>query len=240
MSRVMHNGIQIPQPDLLDPPPVVETATAVRTILHLCADTGSDSWPYRLDPRYEVITVGSDIGVENYHPDRPIHGIIANPVCTEFSRVRRRPAWATSDWRESDPEQGMQLVRECLRVIEEAQPAWWAIENPATGTLRNYLGKPRFTYQPWWYGSPWTKLTGLWGSFTPPPRHFYRWEDVTPISDLWVRSGRSKPSIVYAHKSAFHLIPEFRDSGMPEPQTDAEFRSLCSQRFAHAFKEANP
>ena len=60
-----------------------------RTILQLCADTGSDTWPYRSDPDYEVITVGQDIGVENYHPDRPIHGIIANPVCTHHSNVRR-------------------------------------------------------------------------------------------------------------------------------------------------------
>ena len=46
------------------------------------ADTGSDSWFYRT-AGYEVIMIGSDIGVENYSPDRPIYGIFANPVCTE-------------------------------------------------------------------------------------------------------------------------------------------------------------
>lgn len=139
-----------------------------KTILQLCADTGSDTWPYRQDPAYEVITIGADIGVENYSPDRPIHGIIANPVCTNFSRVRRGKPGQNYP-HVSDPEAGMFLVRECQRIIEEAQPKWWAIENPATGTLRNYLGKPDLTYQPWQYGSPWTKLTGLWGNFTPPP-----------------------------------------------------------------------
>ena len=159
--------------------------------------------------------------------------------CTEFSRVRRGKPGQNYP-HVSDPEgEGMFLVRECQRVIREANPKWWAIENPATGTLRNYLGKPDYTYQPWWYGSPWTKSTGLWGSFNIPPRRYHDWADV-PKLDLWTRPGRIKPSIVYLHKSAFNLIPEFRDSGMPAPETDAELRSLCSQGFAAAFKEANP
>ena len=210
-----------------------------RTILHLCADTGSDSWPYQQAPAYDVIRIGSDIGVENYSPDRPIHGVIANPVCTEFSMVRRGKPGENYP-HTSDPERGMFLVRECQRIIAEAQPEWWVIENPATGTLRNYLGAPDYTYQPWWYGSPWTKSTGLWGNFTIPPRKYTSWDDVPGKLDLWTRPGRTKPSIVYLHKSAFNLIPEFRDSGMPAPESDAELRSLCSQKFATAFKLANP
>lgn len=211
----------------------------VKTILHLCADTGSDSWPYQQDPNYEVITVGSDIGVENYSPDRPIHGIIANPVCTEFSQVRRgKPG---EDYRhESNPEEGLKMVRECQRIIAEAQPEWHVIENPSTGTLRNYLGAPDYTYQPWWFGSPWTKATGLWGSFNKPQRVYDTWEDVPGKLDMWTRPGREKPSFAYWHKSAWHQIPEFLESGMPVPQTDAEFRSVCSQKFAQAFKEVNP
>lgn len=209
-----------------------------KTILQLCADTGSDTWPYRSDPDYEVITIGADIGVENYSPDRPIHGIIANPVCTEFSRVRRgKPG---IDYPHvSDPEAGMFLVRECQRIIEEASPAWWAIENPATGSLRDYLGPPTLSYQPWQYGSPWTKATGLWGQFKAPKPTYKKWEDVPGKIEMWTRTGR-KPALVYLHKSAFNLIPEFRDSGMPAPTTDAELRSLCSQKFAAAFKLANP
>lgn len=55
-----------------------------KIILHLCADTGSDSKPYQ-DAGYTVIKVGSDIGVENFQPPANVYGIIANPVCTEFS-----------------------------------------------------------------------------------------------------------------------------------------------------------
>lgn len=83
-----------------------------KIILHLCADTGSDSKVYK-DNGYTVITIGSDIGVENYHPPKNVYGIIANPVCTEFSTAR-------SDGKARNPEEGMKLVRECQRIIEEA------------------------------------------------------------------------------------------------------------------------
>lgn len=207
--------------------------TIKKTILQLCADTGSDTWPYRFDDRYEVITIGADIGVENYSPDRPIHGIIANPVCTEFSMARH------GHDRASDPEAGLWLVKECQRVIDEAKPVWWALENPASGTLKNYLGKPDFTYEPWHFGSPWTKRTALWGNFNAPRRLYDSWEDV-PKLGLYQRPGRGKPSMAFLHKSAFNLIPEFYESGMPAPQSDSEMRSICSQQFAQAFKKANP
>ena len=200
------------------------------TILHLCADTGSDTKPYR-DAGYEVILVGSNIGVENYHPPENVHGIIANPVCTEFSTAR-------SDGKARNPEEGMKLVRECQRIIKEAKPVWWAIENPATGALRTILGTPDYEYQPWWFGSPWTKKTALWGRFNNPKRRYWRWEDVPKIEGLYTRPGRGKPSLAFMHKSAFKLIPEFQ--GLPEPESDMEFRSLCSQKFAQSFFKANP
>jgi hypothetical protein len=55
----------------------------MKTILHLCADTGSDSKPYQLNG-YNVILVGSAIGVENYEPPEDVYGVFANPPCTEF------------------------------------------------------------------------------------------------------------------------------------------------------------
>lgn len=39
----------------------------MKTILQLCADTGSDTKPFK-DNGYEVILVGKDIGVENFTP----------------------------------------------------------------------------------------------------------------------------------------------------------------------------
>lgn len=199
-------------------------------ILHLCADTGSDSKPWR-DAGFEVILVGEKIGVENYHPPKDVYGIIANPVCTEFSTAR-------SDGRPRDIEKGMELVRECQRIIQEAGDVkFWVIENPATGALKDVLGKPDFVYQPWEFGSPWTKKTALWGKFNKPEKLFDKWEDVPKLEGLYQRPGRGKPSLAFMHKSHFKFIPEFQ--GLPEPTSDMEFRSLCSQGFARAFYEAN-
>lgn len=200
-----------------------------RVILQLCADTGSDTLPYR-DAGYEVVLVGSDIGVENYTPPEDVYGVSDNPVCTEFSTAR-------SDGKARDPEKGMELVKECQRIIEQANPTFWVIENPATGRLKDFLGTPTMTYEPWWYGSPWTKKTALWGKFNIPPRLYEKWEDVPKLEGLYQRPGRSKPSLAFMHKSHYFKIPEF--AGLPIPESDMEFRSLCSQRFAQAFFEVN-
>lgn len=206
-----------------------------KLILHLCADTGSDSYYYSIDPKYKVQLVGSGIGVENFHVTRPVYGIIANPVCTEFSTLRRHPKL-----RPSNPKDGMFLVRECQRIIEEAkafgQLKFWAIENPATGSLRRYLGNPQLSYQPWQYGSPWTKRTALWGEFNIPPAKYSDWEDVPKYPLPHVRPNR-RPSLAFMHKSAYNHIPEFQH--LPRPTSDMELRSICSQQFAKAFKESN-
>lgn len=204
-----------------------------KIILHLCADTGSDSMPYHKDPNYEVILIGSKIGVENYHPPKNVHGIIANPPCLEFSTARL-------GGKARNIEDGMKLVKECLRIIDESKPEWWVIENPARGRLRDFLGKPKATYQPYQYGSPWTKSTALWGDFNMPPVIYPTWEDYpTRIPHLWIKPGRNKPSLAHQHKSAIYYIGElwgFHDS----IDSDMEFRSLCSQKFAYSFKEVNP
>lgn len=130
-----------------------------KIILHLCADIGSDSKPYR-DAGYDVRCIGRDIGVENYHPPDNVYGIIANPVCTEFSI-------AQGFHKQKDTEKGMFLVRHCERIIAEAklfgEVKFWVIENPASGKLKDFLGTPRMTYEPWHYGSPWTKKNSFMG-----------------------------------------------------------------------------
>ncbi len=214
-----------------------------KVILHLCADTGSDTQPYQDDPNYEVVLVGSRVGVENFSfkrwqqwhgVDWKVHGIIANPVCLEFSVAR-------SNGKARNPDEGMFLVKECQRIIQEAKDdgglKFWVIENPAHGVLHEYIGEPTFKYEPWHYGSPWTKQTALWGDFNMPMPLYDKWEDVPKISELYIRPGRPKPSLAFMHKSAYGLIPEFHT--LPQPESDMEFRSLCSQKFAKAFYEAN-
>lgn len=147
-----------------------------KIILHLCADIGSDTKFYK-DNGYDVRLIGSNIGVENYHPPKNVYGIIANPPCTMFSMAR------TTATTPRDLKEGMRLVKECLRIIWECQyPCegnqrrsnlkFWAIENPATGMLRNFLGKPAYEYSPHEFGADYTKRTALWGCFTPPHETF--------------------------------------------------------------------
>lgn len=202
-----------------------------KLILHLCADLGSDSYFYQQDSNYEVLMVGEDIGVENFSTDREVYGVIANPVCTELSTARGFHL-------ENDMEKGMFLVEHCMRIITEVKPKFWVIENPANGRLKDVLGKPKLVYQPWQYGSPWTKKTGLWGEFSIPEPLYTKWEDVPKIHELYIRPGRPKPSLAFCHKSAMEHIPEF-EPFRESVKNDADFRSLCSQGFAREFYNNN-
>jgi site-specific DNA-cytosine methylase len=202
-----------------------------KIILHLCADIGSDSRFYQLDNDYEVIKIGKDIGVENYNPPNNVYGIIANPVCTEFSTV-------SGFNKVGDLEKGMFLVNHCLRIIEMAKPTFWILENPAKGRLKEKLGKPKFIYQPWHFGSPWSKQTAIWGEFNIPKKIYTKWEDVPNKLDLWKRKDRDKPCLTYLHKSAKNIITEF-EWAKDLINDDMSLRSMCSQGFAKSFYEAN-
>jgi len=63
------------------------------------------------------VIYGSDI--RSFHcPPGKFDGIIGGPPCHDFSSLNRNPT-----------EEGIELLREYLRVVEEAQPAWFLIEN---------------------------------------------------------------------------------------------------------------
>ncbi len=204
----------------------------IKKILHLCADIGSDSRYYQLDDKnYQVIMIGKDIGVENYQPPKDVVGIIANPVCTEFST-------AGGFEKVGNLQKGMFLVEHCLRIIEKSKPKWWCLENPANGRLKEIIGKPKYVYQPWQYGSPWTKKTALWGRFNIPKPLFKNFEDVPKNDKLYIRPNRKKPSLAILHKSSINLIPEF-DWCKGKINTDSDIRSLCSDGFAKEFYNYN-
>lgn len=204
-----------------------------KLIIHLCADIGSDTRPYQLDDNYQVILIGKDIGVENYKPpkNRKVHGVFCNPVCTGLTTVHgfdKKPL--TSD--------GMFLVNHCLRIIKECNPTFWVLESPAKGILHKELGKPVFKYQPWEFGSPWTKQTALWGNFNIPNKIYKNWEDVPNKLELWKRKDRNKPCLAYLHKNDVYKIPEFHFAA-EKIESDMDLRSMCSQGFAKAFYEVN-
>jgi hypothetical protein len=189
-----------------------------KIILHLCAsDFGSDSKPYR-DAGYDVRLITKDVDVRTYHPPANVYGIIANPPCTMFSQLPR-----TATMRPRDLREGMELVEACLRVIWECMYdapqnsmtcplKFWALENPATGRLRWFLGKPALVYQPWQYGDNMSKETALWGNFNPP----------LPL--------------VLTQKSSRSNVSKF----LPGNAKRSDIRSIASPYFTRAFFLANP
>ncbi len=194
-----------------------------KIILHLCASKyGSDTRDY-LAAGYDVRLITKEVGVENYHPPKGVYGIIANPPCTMFS-IARTHAKTPRDFNE-----GLRLVKECLRIIWEAQiqdwnhPGFrpplkfWVIENPGSGMLRYFLGKPVFEYSPHEFGDKFTKRTALWGHFASPKKPFFLRSKET---------GRDVSQVITPMNA--------RDR---EERTD--LRSIASPYFTKAFFEAN-
>lgn len=209
----------------------------MKSILHLCADIGSDSQPYA-DAGYNVIRVGKYPGIETYHPPENIYGVIANPPCTHFS-------YAKTTGKPRDLKEGMRLVKECLRVIWECQYildgpyskktrlSFWVLENPG-GLLRFFLGKPAFEYSPWEFGDNYKKKTCLWGHFNVPAKtHKSSSECMTEEEEERAKTNS-------------RILPKFDRLKTREIHgeyygklTRQDRRSICSPGFAKAFFEAN-
>ena len=139
-------------------------------ILDLCGGTGNWSKPYQ-DAGYKVVIVDPLYGLDvlTFDPPQKVHGILAAPPCTEFAGSGAR--W----WAEKPPElltNAVEIVRACLRIVQQTTPKWWVLENPVGRLARSVpeLGKWNHTFQPWEYGDPWTKRTCLWGDFVMPTK----------------------------------------------------------------------
>ena len=179
-----------------------------KTILHLCADIGSDSKPYK-DASYNVICVGEKDDVRTYIPPENVYGIIANPPCTMFSLAR------TTAKTPRDIIGALSLVTGCLRIIYMTKPKFWVIENPK-GLLRKYLGPPKITIQPYWFGDSYSKQTDLWGEFNVPK--------FSPV--------RLTPEEIHAMKQNTRRLP---DIGL----SIADRRAVAPMKFSKAFFEVN-
>lgn len=193
-----------------------------KIILDLCGGTGSWSKPYR-DAGYDVRVITLPrYDVTTYElPDQPVYGILAAPECTQFS-LARTTARVPRDLRK-----GMILVEACMHLIWEARKryklAFWAMENPQ-GILRQFMGKPAFTFHPNDFGDLYTKRTDLWGYFNSPTKH------PVPIPE------RIQMSLVKNNR----LLPKLPDGYKPAyGRRDAAQRSMTPPGFAMAFFRAN-
>ena len=163
--------------------------TRGRLILSLCDRTGNWSRPYAEDPAYEVVRIdlgddqkGQDVRLLP-HIDRPVHGILAAPPCTDFSGAQGVRSWGAKGAQAVI--ESMQVVDACMRMVAIYDPVWWALENPS-GRLKYWLGPFSWTFQPYQYGGylqagektlncplfptndAYTKRTLVWGTAAKP------------------------------------------------------------------------
>lgn len=214
-----------------------------KIILDLCGGTGSWSAPYKENgydvrvitlPEYdllerttieggEIVFTKRDGSTERVEA-RTVYGILAAPTCTMFSLAR------TTAKTPRDLSGAMELVEKCLRIIwtcreqNDSSLRFWALENPL-GLLRQFLGKPPYTFSPEQFGEVYTKKTDLWGYFNIP-----RGTPHKQTEDEKLRSIRNN-----------RVLPELPEGyEMPEGWSrQAARRSMTSKRFAEAFYRAN-
>jgi hypothetical protein len=198
-----------------------------KIILDLCGGTGAWSKPYK-DAGYDVrlITL-PEYDVLDYDPPDNVYGILAAPPCTEFSIAKN------GSHRKRDLEAGMEIVKACLNIIWKCRLknklAFWALENPR-GYLRQFLGKPALTFDPWQYGDNWTKKTDVWGYFNiPKPTVSRTPENMT----VHYPNGKSNSS---AWTTCYDRVPDWYDG----PKLDRTARrAITPPGFAMAFYKAN-
>ena len=107
-----------------------------------------------VDVGYPYELVLSDI--INFHPDESPDVIAESPPCTEFSTLTML-SYKKGQRGPPEPEKGIELVKEGMRVVDEAKPRFWILENVygSIPYLEPILGKPKVLAKPW----------VLWGDF---------------------------------------------------------------------------
>ncbi len=163
-----------------------------KIILDLYGATASWSNPYK-EAGYDVrLVTYPDNDVRTYVPPDNVYGILAAPPCTMFSLAR------TTAKTPRDFKGGMELVIAGLNIIWKCRYknklAFWCMENPR-GYLRQFLGKPYFSYKRCWFGDDGGKPTDLWGFFNIPQHN----KEIKPVrgrdntESKWYNSVNGNP-----------------------------------------------
>jgi hypothetical protein len=194
-----------------------------KIILDLCGGTGAWSKPYR-EAEYDVrlITL-PEYDVLNYSPPVNVYGILAAPPCTEFSLAKNAHTRNFAD--------ALKVVNACLRIIWQCRLQntlkFWAMENPV-GYLRQFIGRPHYTFEQWQFGEKKIKRTDIWGYFNEPvPAVKERPADLVYISP----KGRSNAR----DWSKMNCPPEYAHLKLNR----AALRAITPPGFAAAFFRAN-
>ena len=196
-----------------------------KIILDLCGGTGAWSRPYK-QAGYDVrlITLPNN-DVRTYEPPENVYGILAAPPCTEFSLAKNGSPTPRN------LESGLEIVRACLKIIWGCQLQqklkFWAMENPV-GLLRQFIGRPKFTFRQWEFGDMAVKPTDIWGYFNEPRKSVHEMpEGITKRYS----SGKVSTFAWAAPKP-----PEWLNASN---LTRADLRAITPPGFAKAFWRAN-
>lgn len=221
-----------------------------KIIVSLCAGSGAWERPY-VEAGYDVISItlpDYDIlktEIRSQYGDiifkgkrklivgsNDIYGVLAAPPCTEFSFAKSNSKYPR------DMRSGMEVVIACLKIIWEVQYnlltplakrtnlTFWALENPM-GLLKRYLGNPAFRFNPYDFGDPYKKDTGLWGYFNFPKKNPCKEYSKDFIHTI---SPSGKPLKKFDHLLTKEIHPEFYGK-----LTKQERRAITPQGFAKAF-----
>jgi site-specific DNA-cytosine methylase len=195
-----------------------------KIILDLCGGTGSWSKPYREDGYDVRIITLPDFDVTTYEPPENVHGILAAPPCTEFSKAKN------GSKRQRNLSEGMETVRACMNIIwqcrQQGSLKFWALENPV-GLLRQFLGVPKYSFYQWQFGTPQSKHTDLFGYFNPPK----------PTVKTIPPELQNAQLSVNARRWGYTPCPEeYRHLHLSR----AAIRAITPPGFAQAFRRANP
>lgn len=215
---------------------------ANKIILDLCGGTGSWSKPYR-DAGYDVrvitlpdysvtnVVFSSDYmvfdkqtcDVNDMAVEYPkVYGILAAPPCTEFSLAKTTAP--------RDFHLGMEVVKGCMEIIWRCRLSgglkFWCMENPR-GFLRQFMGKPPYTFEQWEFGEPRIKPTDLWGYFNEPAKAVKE-----RPADLTTKFPNGR----------INTVGWSRKTHLPEHEglSIADIRAITPPGFAKAFYRANP
>jgi len=201
-----------------------------KIIISLFDFSGVWSRSYRI-AGYIVICIDSKLGIDlydfnykNIRKDR-VHGILAAPPCTDFSKA------GSCFWKEKDKSgktnESVKLIKKTLEIVKYFNPVFWALENPP-GRLDKLIPelktKRLYSFQPYEFGAPYSKLTLLWGDFNP----FLFKNIVKPIK------AKAKGQMMIDNYLIHHV-----GNVIPRDKRN-EFRSITPIEFAEAFFKANP
>ena len=232
-----------------------------KIILDLCGGTGSWSAPYKEGgydihnitlPDYDVrvIRFGKNdlifygqtdkALVEKRIAYRDIYGILAAPPCTMFSDAR------TNAKTSRDLRGGYEIVKACLRIIEECMYKtksdqqklsplkFWALENPWYGRLKWFLGNPAYTFSPWEFGDQYKKKTAIWGYFNFPVKTHTQISEVKTSEQIEKHKTNSQSLPKFDYMKSKDIHPE--QFGKMDRQAR---RAITPRGFAEAFYKAN-